>query len=88
MRYETRFFKKAESLIKTVKKIFFENTKYLASIYKSDDLNDKLSKMTIYIYIRVYFIFKSTTSRNLLKKNFNNNNNKKNIYIYIILILF
>ena len=42
MRYETRFFKKTESLIKTVKKIFFKNTRYLASTYKSDGLNDKL----------------------------------------------
>ena len=57
MRYETRFFKKAESLIKTVKKIFFENTKYLASTYKSGNLNDKLSKMTIYIYIYKSFFY-------------------------------
>ena len=28
---------------------FFENVEYLVSIYKSDGLNYKLSKMTIYI---------------------------------------
>ena len=29
--------------------MFFEKTEYLASTYKSGDLNDKLPKMTIYI---------------------------------------
>ena len=52
--------------------MFFEKVEYLVNIYKSDSLRGKLSKMTIYIYIKefVYFILKSTTSYTYLKINF------------------
>ena len=47
-----------------LKKCFLKKKKtdYLTSTYKSGSLKGKLSKMTIYIYKRVYFILKSTAS--------------------------
>ena len=44
MRYEIGLFEKAECLVKTVKKCFFEKDEYLASTYKSGSLSSKLPK--------------------------------------------
>ena len=50
MRYKIEFFffKKTEYLVKNAKIWFFEKTERLASTYKSDNLNCKLQKMTMY----------------------------------------
>ena len=50
--YEIEFKKKIKCIIKRVKYIyifFFEKIEYFSSIYKSGNLSNKLSKMTIYI---------------------------------------
>ena len=49
MHNEKVFFQKTGCLVKTVKKCFFLKVEYLVSTYKSDGLNDKLPKMTMYI---------------------------------------
>ena len=49
MQYEIELFEKAEYLVKTIKKYFFEKTECLVSTYKSGDLSGKLTKMIMYI---------------------------------------